>query len=50
MKFSRINDNINKKLCLIYNTAPRYREAIYQAIDNEYDSDWYFGKTKTDIK
>lgn len=50
MKFSRINDNINKKLCLIYNTAPRYREAIYQAIDNEYDCDWYFGKAKTDIK
>lgn len=38
------------KLCLIYNTAPRYREAIFRAIDNEYDCDWYFGETKTDIK
>lgn len=41
---------MSKKLCLIYNTAPRYREAIFRAIDNEYDCDWYFGKTKTDIK
>lgn len=38
------------KLCLIYNTAPRYREAIFRAIDNEYDCDWFFGRTKTDIK
>lgn len=38
------------KLCIIYNTAPRYREAIFQAIDKEYDCDWYFGKTKSDIK
>lgn len=38
------------KLCLIYNTAPRYREAIFCAIDREYDCDWYFGETKTDIK
>ena len=38
------------KLCLIYNTAPRYREAIFQAIDKEYDCDWFFGETKTDIK
>lgn len=41
---------MSKKLCLIYNTAPRYREAIFRAIDNEYDCDWYFGKTKSDIK
>lgn len=39
-----------KKLCLIYNTAPRYREAIFRAIDAEYDCDWYFGPTKSDIK
>lgn len=39
-----------KKLCVIYNTAPRYREAIFRAIDKEYDTDWYFGRTKTDIK
>ena len=38
------------KLCLIYNTAPRYREAIFKAIDAEYDCIWYFGREKTDIK
>lgn len=38
------------KLCLIYNTAPRYREAIFRAIDAEYDCCWYFGRTKSDIK
>lgn len=38
------------KLCIIYNTAPRYREAIFQAIDTEWDCDWYFGHTTTDIK
>ena len=38
------------KLCLIYNTAPRYREAVFHAIDSEYDCDWYFGEPKTDIK
>lgn len=38
------------KLCIIYNTAPRYREAIFRLIDNEYDCDWYFGETKSDIK
>lgn len=41
---------MKNKLCLIYNTAPRYREAIYRFIDREYDCDWYFGPTKTDIK
>lgn len=40
----------NQKLCLIYNTAPRYREAIFRAIDKDYDCDWYFGPTKSDIK
>lgn len=39
-----------KKFCLIYSTAPHYRKAIFRAIDNEYDCDWYFGKTKSDIK
>lgn len=38
------------KLCVIYNTAPRYREAIFRAIDTEYNCDWYFGHTKSDIK
>lgn len=41
---------MTKKLCLIYNTAPRYREAIFRAIDREYDCDWYFGHTKNNIK
>ena len=45
-----LEDNMRKKLCLIYNTAPRYREAIFRAIDTEYDCDWYFGYTRTDIK
>lgn len=39
-----------QKICVIYNTAPRYREAVFRAIDKEYDCDWYFGKTKSDIK
>lgn len=38
------------KLCLIYNTAPRYREAVYRAIDAAYDCDWYFGKGEMDVK
>lgn len=38
------------KLCLIYNTAPRYREAIFRAIDAEYDCEWFFGESKSDIK
>lgn len=38
------------KLCMIYGTAPKYREAIFKAIDNEFDCDWYFGETKNDIK
>lgn len=39
-----------KKLCVIYNTAPHYRSAIFSAIDAEYNCDWYFGKTKSDIR
>lgn len=41
---------MKNKLTLIYNTAPRYREAIFRSIDEEYDCEWYFGETKTDIK
>lgn len=41
---------MKNQLCIIYNTAPRYREAIFQSLDREYDCDWYFGVTKTDIK
>ena len=39
-----------KRLCLIYNFAPKYREAIFRRIDSEYDSHWVFGKNNTDIK
>lgn len=39
-----------KKLCLIYNFAPQYREGIFRLIDREYDCDWYFGNNDTDIK
>lgn len=39
-----------KKLCLIYNTAPHYREAIFRAIDNEYNCEWFLGYPKDGIK
>lgn len=38
------------KLCIVYNMAPRYREAIFREIDREFDCDWFFGKSNTDIK
>lgn len=38
------------KLCLIYNFAPKYREAIFKAIDERWECEWYFGKNATDIK
>lgn len=41
---------MSNKLCIIYNTAPRYREEIFRAIDKEYECDWYFGPMKMDIK
>ena len=31
-----------QKLCLIYNTAPRYRKTPFRTIDQEYDCDWFF--------
>lgn len=37
-------------LLLVFNTAPRYRENIYKAIDQEYDCEWYFGKKLGDIQ
>lgn len=40
----------SNKLCLIYNTAPHYREAIFRLIDETYDCDWFFGKPKNDIR
>ena len=39
-----------KKLCIVLNLAPHYRKAIYQAIDNEFDCDWYVGDHVDDIK
>jgi len=49
-RFSKKKRASNSCLCIIYNTAPRYREAIFQAIDKEYNCYWYFGETKSDIK
>ena len=38
------------KLCVIYNSAPLYRAAIFQQIDKEFDCDWFFSELKSDIK
>lgn len=38
------------RLCMLYNFAPKYREAIFKAIDNKWETDWYFGTNTTDIK
>lgn len=38
------------KLCVIYRTAPHYREAIFKSIDEKYDCDWYFGESYDGIK
>lgn len=38
------------KLCMIYNFAPHYREAIFRLIDAEYDCDWFFGDHVSNIK
>lgn len=38
------------KLCLFFNIASLYREAIYTAIDNNYDCEWHFINNKSDIK
>lgn len=40
---------MDNKLVLVFNSAPRYRESIYRAIDMEYDCEWYFGESNTDI-
>lgn len=39
-----------KKLCVILNLAPHYRKAIYKAIDEEFNCDWYVGDRVEDIK
>lgn len=41
---------MSAKLCVIYNTAPHYRTAIFKSIDNEYNCTWLFGETTSDIK
>lgn len=33
-----------------FNSAPHYREAVFSAIDAEYECDWFFCETKSDIK
>lgn len=38
------------KLCIILNIAPHYRKAIYKAIDNTFDCEWYAGDEVEDIK
>lgn len=38
------------KLCIIYNFAQKYREAIFREIDKKYDCKWFFGTNDTDIK
>ena len=42
--------NYMKKLCLIYNTVPIYREAVSRAINAEYNYEWYLGENKSAIK
>lgn len=39
-----------RKLCIIYNSAPLYREGIFKLIDKEYECEWYFGETTSGIK
>lgn len=41
---------MNDKLCVILNIAPHYRKAIYKAIDEAFDCDWYVGDRVDDIK
>lgn len=38
------------KLCLFFNTPSIYREAIYRAIDKEYDCNWYFGDYEDGVR
>lgn len=40
---------MNDKLCVILNIAPHYRKAIYKAIDEAFDCDWYVGDRVDDI-
>lgn len=38
------------KICIIYNFAQKYREAIFSEIDQYWDCEWLFGSNSTDIK
>lgn len=38
------------KVCIISNSAPNYRTAIFSRIDKEWDCEWFIGRYKTDIK
>lgn len=40
----------DRKICIIYNSAPLYREAIFLKMDEEYVCDWYFGPKRWDIE
>jgi len=39
-----------KKLCCIFNYAPLYRSSIFKQIDEYFDTQFYFGDMKSDIK
>lgn len=39
-----------KNLCLIFDSAPRYREEIYREMDSNFSCNWYIGEYNTDIK
>ena len=40
---------MKSKLCCIFNYAPLYRKSIYLKIDQEFDTQFYFGDMKSDI-
>lgn len=39
-----------KKLCCIFNTPSLYREAIYKAIEKNYDCEWHFETTDNKLQ
>lgn len=38
------------KLCIIYNFAQHYRTEIFKSISEEFDCDWLFGDSMSDVK
>lgn len=40
----------DKKLCIIYNFAQKYREGIFSRMDHTYNCHWVFGTNNSDIK